>query len=48
METNLEIEFKCLINAQQYNQIKNDLFSNSQGFTQTNEYTFFCISCQFL
>ena len=38
METNLEIEFKCLINAQQYNQIKNDLFSDSQGFTQTNEY----------
>lgn len=38
METNLEIEFKCLINAQQYNRIKNDLFSNSQGFTQTNEY----------
>lgn len=38
MDINLEIEFKCLINHNQYQQLKNDLFIGVEGFSQTNEY----------
>lgn len=38
MNINLEIEYKCLINQEQYQMILNQYFLNTTPVTQTNEY----------
>lgn len=38
MNTNLEIEFKCLITKEQYDNIKQDHFAVADPIIQTNEY----------
>lgn len=38
MKTNIEIEFKCLLNEKQYLALKNDYYSTIKPISQTNVY----------